>query len=422
LADPPATGPGSPTIDFRRKMVVVGVLYYAEGLPYGFLFKTLSYYLSTEGLSLAAIGLAGLLHLPWTFKFLWAPLVDRFGPRAPWIISCQVIIAGAMLGLPGLVPGGMLFFGLLTLMAIASATQDVAIDGYTIDLLTPDEQGPANGMRITTYRVALIASGGLAVWVSEYLGWAGAFALMAASLLLVTVMILLWAPARQPRPKAVTETAKRASKSVVAVAKQAWGGIINLPHVWAVILFILLFKAGDAFLGQMVGPFWDRSGYSRAEYGLISGTLGTVLSIAGSLLGGWLCKVWGLGRAVWILGALQAVSNLGYAVAALSPGTAALVYGASMFESITGGLGNGPFLTFLMRICDREVSAAQYAALSAIFALSGTIAASLSGFAAQSLGFASFFSLSFIVALPAFAVLPWVLPLTKQQGAAHLEP
>lgn len=421
MSNTPVTGPHPFSSDFRRRMVVVGVLYYAEGLPYGFLFKTLSYYLSTEGLSLAAIGLAGLLHLPWTFKFIWAPLVDRFGRRAPWIIVCQAIIAGAMLGLPGLVPGGPLFFGLLSLMAIASATQDIAIDGYTIDILTPEEQGPANGVRVTTYRVALIASGGLAVWVSEYLGWFGAFALMAASLLLVTVMVIVWPPARQARPKSSDDAAGRATQSVIKVARQAWGGILKLPHVWAVVIFILLFKAGDAFLGQMVGPFWDRSGYSRAEYGLVSGTLGTVLSIAGSLAGGWLCKVWGLGRALWVLGALQALSNLGYAVAALSPGTAALVYGASMFESITGGLGTAPFLTFLMRICDRQVSAAQYAALSAIFALSGTIAASLSGFAAQSLGFASFFSLSFIVALPAFAVLPWVLPLTRQQGAAHLE-
>ncbi len=410
-------GPASPAASFRQKMLVVGVLYYAEGLPYGFLFKTLSYYLSTEGLSLAAIGLAGLLHLPWTFKFLWAPLVDRFGRRAPWIIACQVLVAAAMVAVPRLAPGGLAFFGLLGLMALASATQDIAIDGYTIDILTPEEQGPANGLRVTTYRVALIASGGLVVWISEYLGWAGAFALMAASLVAVTLMVLVWAPARQPRPPAVDQAGRQAARSIVAVARRAWGGILRLPNVWAVVLFILLFKAGDAFLGQMVGPFWDRSGYTRAEYGLISGTLGTLLSIAGSLVGGWLCKLWGLGRALWVLGALQALSNLGYALAALSPGSAALVYGASMFESATGGLGTAPFLTFLMRICDRQVSAAQYAALSAIFALSGTVAAALSGFAAQTYGFATFFGLSFVVALPAFAVLPWVLPLTRRQGA-----
>jgi PAT family beta-lactamase induction signal transducer AmpG len=238
---------------------------------------------------------------------------------------------------------------------------------------------------------------------------------MAASLMLVTAMVLFWGPAHQPPPRESAD----ARESLVAVARRAWLGILKLPNLWAVVIFILMFKAGDAFLGQMVGPFWDLSGYTRAEYGLVSGTLGTVLSIGGSLWGGHLCSRWGLKRSIWILGGLQAVSNLGYAVAALSPGTAALVYGASMVESITGGLGNAPFLTFMMRLCDRQVSAAQYAALSAIFSLSGTVATTLSGYTADHLGFAAFFGLSFVVAWPAFAVLPWVLPLvekTDRQG------
>ncbi len=396
-------------------MLVVGVLYFGEGLPYGFLFKTLAYYLSTQGLSLTAIGLAGLLHLPWTLKFIWAPLVDRFGRRAAWIAVCQLVIAAAMVLTPWLPPQGLSVFVLLGILALAGATQDIAIDGYTIDILEPEEQGQANGIRMTTYRLALIAAGGLVVWLSEYLAWQGAFAVMAVSLALVTAFVLFWGPAHQPRPP---ETAQ-ARQSLVAVARQAWLGILGLPHLWAVVIFILMFKAGDAFLGQMVGPFWDKSGYTRAEYGLVSGTLGTVLSIAGSLLGGKLCSQWGLGRSIWILGGLQAVSNLGYALAALSPATAALVYGASMLESLAGGLGNAPFLTFLMRLCSRQVSAAQYAALSAIFALSGTLAASLSGLSAQSLGFAVFFALSFLVALPAFAVLPWIVPLADKPPLAE---
>ncbi len=402
-----------PRRQYWNKMLVVGVLYYAEGLPYGFLFKTLSYYLATENLSLTAIGLAGLLHLPWTLKFIWAPLVDRFGKRSAWMLGCQVALIAGMAITPWLAVGSLLFMAMLAMVAVAGATQDIAIDAYTIDILEPEEQGPANGVRAATYRVALIAAGGLMIWLSEYLGWTGSLMLFAASLGLVSLVVLLWPAAHAPRP--AEQAASR--QSLAAAARLAWLGIVRIPNLWAVVLFILCFKAGEAFLGQMVGPFWHHAGFSRAQFGLVSGTLGTGLTIVGSLWGGVLCKRWGLWRSLWILGGLQAISNLGYAYAALNLGQAIPTYGASMVESFCGGLGNAPFLTLLMRLCNRQASAGQYAILSAVFGLSGTVASSLSGLVAQQLGFTWFFSLSFLVALPAFAFLPF-LPMRRDKDSS----
>lgn len=398
-----------PRYPYWSKMLVIGVLYYAEGLPYGFLFKTLSYYLATENLSLTAIGLAGLLHLPWTLKFIWAPLVDRFGKRSSWILACQVVLIAGIAITPWLAVGSMLFMIILAMVAFAGATQDIAIDAYTIDILEPHEQGPANGVRVATYRVALIAAGGLMIWLSEYLGWTGSLMLFAGSLLLVSLIVIFWPAAHAPRPPEYTAS----QKSVWAATKLAWLGIIKTRNLWAVIFFILFYKAGEAFLGQMIGPFWHHSGFTRAQYGLISGTLGTVLTIAGSLFGGLLVARWGLWRSLWILGGLQAVSTLFYSGAALYMGTAWLTYLASMVESICTGLGNAPFLTLLMRLCNKQASAGQYALLSAVFGLSGTIASSLSGMTAQSVGFFWFFNISFIIALPAFVFLPF-LPIEKR--------
>ena len=399
-----------PHREYWKKMLAVGVLYYAEGLPYGFLFKTLSYYLSTQGWSLTAIGLAGLLHLPWSLKFIWAPLVDRFGRRCVWIVACQLVLIAAMTATPWLAVGSLAFVLLLVTIALAGATQDIAIDAYTIDILAPQEQGPANGVRVATYRVALIASGGLMIWLSDFIGWQGAFALFAGTLGLVALVVIFWPLAHAPRPP----EQDKARHSIKTAARLAWLGVARMPRIWAIVMFILCFKAGEAFLGQMVGPFWHVSGFSRAEYGLVSGTIGTTLTIIGSLWGGILCQRWGLWRSLWILGALQAVSNLGYTVAALNMGQAWATYGASAVESICGGLGNAPFLTLLMRLCNREASAGQYATLSAIFGISGTIASSLSGVAAHELGFPWFFTLSFCIALPAFFFLPF-LPIDHKK-------
>lgn len=397
-----------PRRQYWNKMLVVGVLYYAEGLPYGFLFKTLSYYLATENLDLTAIGLAGLLHLPWTLKFIWAPLVDRFGKRSYWILSCQLVLIAGIALTPWMAVGSLAFIAMLALVALAGATQDIAIDAYTIDILEPQEQGPANGVRVATYRVALIAAGGLMIWLSEYLDWTGSLMLFAASLGIVSLIVLLWPAAHAPRlPE---QAASRAS--ILAATRLAWLGILRLHNLWAVIFFILFYKAGEAFLGQMIGPFWHYSGFSRTEYGIVSGTLGTGVTIVSSLLGGLLVARWGLWRSLWILGGIQAITTLFYSTAAFYMGTAWLTYLASMAESIGAGLGNAPFLTLLMRLCNRQATAGQYALLSAIFGLSGTIASSLSGFAAQSMGFFWFFNLSFLIALPAFAFLPF-LPIDR---------
>jgi len=207
--------------------------------------------------------------------------------------------------------------------------------------------------------------------------------------------------------------------SVPAEARRAFFGPLwawlKRPSAPAVFLFILLFKVGDASLGPMVKPFWLDRGLSPAEVGLISTTLGMLMTILGAIVGGIFVSRAGIFRGLWITGALQALPHLAYAAVAWGGLGRPFVYGASVLESFTGGMGTAAFLSFLMNICDRDHAAVEYALLSAIFGFSRSIAGGVSGWATERLGYGSYFALTFFLAAPAFALLPWVRAWVREK-------
>jgi len=395
----------------------VAVLYFAEGLPFGVVKEVVPVYLKVAGWSLTDLGLLSLLGLPWTLKVLWSPLVDRFGDRRTWIVGCLLALAVGCAALAPIDPAGrpLALWMVLIGVTIASATQDVAIDAYTIGLVARGEEGEANGVRVSAYRVALIASGGGLVLLAPWLGWPPVF--LAAAALFAALAVVVRAAPRIVVPSA----ARRAWREPM----RRWLLRAGAPAVFA---FVLLFKLGDAAMGPMVKPFWLDRGLTVVEIGLVSSSVGVLATIAGALVGGWLTDRWGIARALLLLGLAQALSNLGYAgVAWLDPppptttvatlGEAlraiveparGLIYTASMLESFSSGLGSAAFMAYLMNICDKEHAAVQYAALSAVFALSRDVAGAISGWATTQLGYATYFALTFLLAFPALALLPWV--------------
>jgi PAT family beta-lactamase induction signal transducer AmpG len=180
------------------------------------------------------------------------------------------------------------------------------------------------------------------------------------------------------------------------------------------MVFILLFKLGDMSLGPMVRPFWVDRNFTPLQIGLVPGGLGVIFTIIGALLGGSLTRRWGIFHALWILGLAQAGSNLTYATAAALPPSTALMYTASAVESFCGGLGTAPYLAFLMSICDKKYAATQYALLSALFGLTRALSGAVSGFAAERFGYATYFTATFFLAFPAYALLPWIKGWTHQ--------
>lgn len=390
----------------NRKLFWISILYFAEGFPFGIVIDTLPVYFRVHGVSLTEIGLMSLLGAPWTLKVLWSPLVDRFGSRQQWIVACLLTMALVLYVLPFLPAAdpGLWLWGVLLIFTLASATQDIAIDAYTIGLVESGEEGVANGVRLSAYRVALIAAGGGLLFLPRWLGWTGAFHVAAG--LLIATAFLAW---RSPALARVTGEEQQ------AWFRPLWRWVTQ-PGAPMVFLFVLIFKLGDASMGPMIKPFWVDQGLSVEEIGAVSTTFGTIASIAGALLGGVLTSRWGIFRGLWIFGLLQALSNLGYAAAAWWSLGRVGIYAASLCESFTGGLGTAAFLSFLMHICDKRRAATEYALLSALFGLTRSVAGAFSGWGTVHLGYASYFGLTFLLAFPAFALLPWVKPWTKDDA------
>jgi len=221
--------------------------------------------------------------------------------------------------------------------------------------------------------------------------------------------VVIFRPFHQPRPVNLKSNPEALQKQL----RSALTGIRRLPQIWAIVLFTLLFKVGDAMMGSMISPFWVDQGFTRTEIGLVSGTFGAGATIVGSMVGGFLTSYWGIARGLWVLGGFQALSNLGYWVAALPGMWRYTTYLASIGESFTGGMGSAAFMAFLMSLCDKRFSATHYAFFSFLFGFSRSIAGFLGGLGAAHFGYAHFFFYTFLAALPAFALLPWVLPVIR---------
>jgi PAT family beta-lactamase induction signal transducer AmpG len=375
----------------------VAALYFAEGLPFGIVKDLLPVYFRVHGVSLKEIGALTLLSTPWSAKVFWSPLVDQLGERRHWMAGALTVMAAALL-ITGVLPPspvGVALVAALFAFTIAAATQDIAIDAYTIELLEPGEEGVANGVRVSAYRAALIVGAGVLVWLAPRAGWPAVFATAAGLLAGLALATRRLPPVSR----------RRTSPAAWARSFGAW---IARPSAPALFAFVFLYKLGDTAMGPMVRPFWVDRGLTLDEIAAVSTFIGIGASVAGALVGGVLTSRWGIFHGLWILGLAQALSNLAYAAVAWTDAGPYSVWAASFTESFTGGLGTAAFLAFLMNVCDKEHAATQYALLSALFNLSGSLVGAFSGLGAEQLGYGNWFALTFVLALPAYALLPWV--------------
>lgn len=379
----------------RVRLTWIAALAFASGFPFGLVNETVPIYLRTHGASLTDIGHLAKLSLPWSLKWLWAPLVDRHGTRRQWIATCLAGLAILTFGLGSLQAGrlGPELWMVLVLIVILSATQDVAIDAYTIQSTTTRELGVANSVRITLYRVAMLTAGGLLVWLAGRIGWLASFSSGATLLLVLAVGAFL------------LPSVERATGPVPSL----WEPLSRLlarPGISWVIVFALLFKFDIAALEPMMRPFWVDRGLTLEEIGAVVTSGRLVATVAGAAAGGVFTTRYGIFTGLWVLGLFQAFSGLVYWAAAGIASAKGLVVGAAYFESFAAGLGTSAYLAFLMSVCEKRYAATQFAVLSALLALTRWIAGDLSGGLAEWLGYANYFLLTFFLGLPAFALIP----------------
>jgi PAT family beta-lactamase induction signal transducer AmpG len=396
----PLVTPQSAQPSLRTKLLWVAAFYFASGFPFGVATELLPVYYRQRGVSLTDIGLLSIIALPWTFKFLWAPLVDRLGTYKRWLLAAQIGLAVTMLALLIADPTRAmpLLWVVLLAMAMLSATQDIVVDAYTIRLLETREYGAANGVRITAYRAAMLVAGGALLVAAGRLGWPTVF-VISAVVMVVLAAVSLSIPGRDiPSPSQAASL-----QEFVQPLRELW----TLPAAGALLLFVLTFKLGDISLIPMTKPFWVDRGFSTESIGAAS-TAGIIAAIGGALVGGALTTRWGIFTALWSLGLVQALSNLGYWTASRLPATETTLYGTVLLEQFTYGLGTAAFLSFLMSLCSKRYAATQYALLSALFRVGGIIAGGISGAITEDVGYSTYFLITFLLALPAFSLLPWI--------------
>lgn len=365
------------------------VLYFSEGMPYGIVNELAPLYLRFQHVELKTIGVAtSTAAFAWTLKFLWSPLIDNFGTYRRWIAGALLAMIFALAGMAAY-PAAI--YILLGVLALASATQDMAVDAFTIRLTPKELLGPVNSVRVTAYRVALMVGGGGLAAIGGFFGWHAAFvtaAVIAGAIFLFTWML----------PDDRGEPAKKGDFF-------RW---LTRPKAGLLLAVVFLYRLGEFAVYKMIKPYWVDRGYSAAEIGTITSVVGVIVSVAGVMLGGYVVAKVGLYRGLIYLGITQIVSNIGYALVATFNAGRWAIYAAAVAENLGYGMGVAAFLAFLMAICDKEHAATEYALLSAIFGLTGTLMGMASGYIAQYAGYPVYFWLTVLLGIPVLFLLPMI--------------
>lgn len=379
---------------------------FASGLPLALTGGTLQAWLAVERVDIATIGLFSMVGLPYTLKFLWSPLMDRFSPkwlgrRRGWMAIIQMVLAAGICLMaflsPGKMPGAVAAAALL--VAASSASQDIVIDAYRTDILKSRERGLGAGLSVTGYRIAMLVSGALALIMADHIGWHTTY-LMMAGIMGFTIVFTLMAPktSRAPRPTNM-------GQAIVGPLRD----FFSRPGALLFLLLVVLYKLGDATAGTLTTAFLISGvGFSPTDVGTINKGMGLIATLLGAVTGGSLMARIGLFQSLMYFGILQAVSNLSFMVLAWIGKSYPAMVTAVAFENISGGMGTAAFVAFLMALCHKKYSATQYALLSAIAALGRVFAGPPSGLLVASIGWTRFFFVSTLVALPGLFLLAWM--------------
>lgn len=460
-----------------RRIGAMLLLGFASGLPLALSSGALQAWLTMDGIDIKAIGMFTLVGLPYTFKFVWAPLMDRFEPafagrRRSWLLLTQAGLAAACLALSVLDPKTHLSAVAAVAVALAflSASQDVVFDAYRADLLTDDERGAGAAVSVLGYRLAMLVSGGLALILADrWLGWQNTYRLMGT--VFAGIAAVTWATtprlARSERirtaaraewrgfaamvgaaivvyavfawlPLAALRTDRWAALAVdstmlalmlgagIAAARAVgfpsftgpWDAFFARRHALALLAFIVLYKLGDAFAGSLTTAFLIRgAGFSATEVGAVNKVWGLAATILGALAGGALLSRVSLYRALMWFGILQAISNFAYLLLAITPKSLATMASAVAVENLCGGLGTAAFVAFMMALTDARFSAAQYALLSALSAVGRVYVGPTAGVMVEAFGWPTFFMFSVAAALPGLVLLWWLRHAVQSLGA-----
>lgn len=388
----------------ERRVAVTFFLGLSSALPLALSGSTLNAWYTTSGVSLKEIGFVGLAGLPYTLKFLWAPFMDRFVPpllgrRRGWMLICQFLLCltiGSMtLFTPDTYP--KVLFLLASLVAFFSASQDIALDAYTTDVLPEKQRALGAAMKVNGYRIGMLVSGGLTLVIADHFGWKMGYLTMATLMGIGVIATLLG-----PNPAEKEAPPKRIWDCTVL----PFMDFLKRPQSVWILLLIVFYKFGDAFGGALCQTFMLREIHmTLTEVGTLAKLSGFFGTITGTLIGAVLIQKWSWFKSLLIFGVLQAISNLSYMIL-LWTGSNYFVAGGSFFvENFCGGMGTVAFLGLLMGLCNARFTAFQFALLSSLSMVGRVFVSPLAGFIADDYGWIAYFMSSLVLSAPGLLLL-----------------
>jgi PAT family beta-lactamase induction signal transducer AmpG len=423
-----------------RSIGAVTLQSFSSGLPLGLVWIALPAFLTYRGVDIRTVGLFSLAQAPWSFKFVWSPLMDRYGPRfgsvgrrRSWILICQLFLMASILALAGLAHStdvGVIA-ALALLIAFGSASQDIVIDAYAVEVLERSEQGLAVGARNALARSAVLVAGALTITAGQRLGWSPVFTVLA--LLFVPLAgVVVWSP--EP------ETAASPPRSLRRAVLDPLIELFRRSGALPILGFLVLYKFGENLATALVRPFLILKCYVPEDVGVGTATIGLTALIVGAFFGGVATDRIGLTRSLWLFGVIQSVGFLGYvAIDRLTPGSPcaggvvgaivqplshrAVMFAAIGVENLCQGMATGAFGVMLLRMTQKQFSATQYALFSSIFAVGRIVTGPIAGFTADAIGWTPFYLCATAASIPGLLLLQRFAPLGGREPALEaLEP
>jgi len=392
-----------------RKMVVALVMGFSCGVPLLLTISVLQAWMKKAGVDLTVIGIFSLVGLPYTLKFIWAPLFDRFtlpflGRRKGWLLVAQMalVLSIAMLGCMNPAKSPWMVAIAAFLVTFCSASQDIVVDAYRREDLTDEELGLGSSLYIYGYRAGMLLASGGGLILADHISFALVYLIMAASLIpgiVATVMT--------PEP----EKAHGQPATLVQAVIDPLREYFSREGALLILLFIMLYKIGDTMASAMTTPFYLDVGFSMTEVGAVVKIFGFWATLVGTFTGGVLMLKMGINRSLWVFGFLQALSTAGFAWLAVVGHSIALLSGVIAFENLSSGMGTAAYVAFMAALTDKRFTATQYALLSSLMGIPRVLASAPTGFFAKHLGWESFFICCTLAALPGMLLLvkcaPW---------------
>ncbi|MCW2256183.1 PAT family beta-lactamase induction signal transducer AmpG [Providencia alcalifaciens] len=390
---------------FLPNTVILILLGFVSGLPLALTAGTLQAWLTVENIDIKTIGFFSLVGQAYVLKFIWSPMMDRYTPsflgrRRGWLITTQILLMISIAAMGFMNPSDHLWWlaALAVSVAFFSASQDIVFDAYKTDLLNAEERGFGAAVSVMGYRISMLVSGGLALWMADkFLTWKQLYLLMAGLMLIGVIATLL---AKEPEDNGAAPT------SLKDAIYEPLAEFFSRNNAWLILLLLVFYKMGDAFVMALNTNFLlNGLGFSLSEVGAVNKTVGMTATIIGALFGGYLMRNMSLFKALFVFGILQGVSNIGYWFLAVTPPNIISMGSIIFLENIFSGMGTAAFVALLMTLCNKSLSATQFALLSALSAVGRVYIGPVASIFVSTYGWPLFYLISILVAVPGILLL-----------------